>query len=84
MKSFPDGYFDWVYVDGNHEYGYIREDLDHAYAKVRKRGLIAGDDYNWGKAIGYPVRRAIAEFGVRHMLLDTLEILGNQFVLRKP
>lgn len=44
-KSFPDGALDFVYIDGNHAYGYVKDDLNTWYDKVRCGGLICGHDY---------------------------------------
>jgi hypothetical protein len=41
VEQFDDAYFDWVYIDGNHLYEYVRSDLQ-AYAPKVKRG---GDNY---------------------------------------
>jgi cephalosporin hydroxylase len=35
---------DFVYLDGNHSYKYVLEDLESWYPKVRKGGYIVGDD----------------------------------------
>jgi hypothetical protein len=43
--QFDDGYFDWVYIDGNHLYEYVKRDLEVFAAKVKPGGLLAGDDY---------------------------------------
>ena len=59
LAEFPDGYFDWIYVDGNHEYEHVKEDLVSAMRKVRRGGFVTGDDYRWGASDGYPVRRAL-------------------------
>lgn len=42
---FPDEYFDFIYIDGDHEYEGIKADLDNWYPKVKKGGVLAGDDY---------------------------------------
>lgn len=48
-EDFPDEYFDWVYIDANHQYDFIREDLKIYYKKVKRGGFITGDDYYvWG------------------------------------
>ena len=45
VKDYPDGYFDFVYIDGNHEYLHVTEDIYHWSRKVRKGGILAGHDY---------------------------------------
>ena len=44
-KKFPDGYFDFVYVDAGHTYAEVKQDLEDWYPKVKKGGLFAGHDY---------------------------------------
>ncbi len=29
LEQFPDEYFDWIYIDGNHLYEYVKNDLYH-------------------------------------------------------
>ena len=36
---------DFVYIDGNHRYEYIKKDIELYYPKVKKGGLISGHDY---------------------------------------
>jgi hypothetical protein len=36
---------DFVYIDANHAYEYVREDIDYWYRKVRKGGYLMGHDY---------------------------------------
>lgn len=45
LKDFADGSLDFVYIDGDHRFPYIAEDIFHWYSKVRKGGIIAGHDY---------------------------------------
>jgi hypothetical protein len=45
-KQFEDGYFDFVYIDANHNYDSVTADLEAWYPKVRKGGMIAGHDYH--------------------------------------
>lgn len=49
LSSFPDNYFDWVYIDGNHLYDFVKEDVEISFRKVKSGGIIAGDDYYWKK-----------------------------------
>ncbi len=42
---FEDYYFDWIYIDGNHLYEFVKQDLQLYYPKVKPGGCITGDDY---------------------------------------
>lgn len=44
VRLIPD-MIDLVYIDGNHAYEYVKEDIDLWLPKIRKGGMIAGDDY---------------------------------------
>lgn len=45
VGSFPDSYFDFVYIDGDHSYNGAKSDLRNYFSKVRRGGIIAGHDY---------------------------------------
>lgn len=45
LADFPDRSLDFVYIDGNHKFGYVAMDLMKWAKKVRKGGIIAGHDY---------------------------------------
>jgi len=45
VKLFHKNYFDWIYVDGCHEYPQVKRDLENYYPLVRPGGYICGDDY---------------------------------------
>lgn len=34
LRQFPDQYFDWVYIDGNHLYEYVRKGLELSFQKM--------------------------------------------------
>lgn len=74
---------DWVYIDGNHTYEFVLEDLRAWYPKVRWGGLVAGDDYDrpgawWDDG----VTRAVTEF-VQAEPVVVEAIQNHQFMLRK-
>jgi methyltransferase family protein len=43
--SFADGYFDFVYLDGNHHYEFVLRDLQDFAAKLSPGGLLFGHDF---------------------------------------
>jgi len=51
---------DFVYIDGNHQYESVIQDLHLWYAKVRSGGIFAGHD--WASDWIHTVQRAVREF----------------------
>ena len=45
-NRFSDNFFDWVYVDANHEYEFVSEDLRLYYRKIKHGGILSGHDYS--------------------------------------
>lgn len=55
---------DFVFIDANHEYGFVKQDLEAWFPKVRCGGLICGHDYQ-----SWPgVRQAVDEFSLQRGL----------------
>lgn len=44
-KLIADESLDFVYIDGNHQYEFVKKDIEAWYPKVKKGGIIGGDDY---------------------------------------
>ncbi len=44
-KIIEDESLDFVYIDANHDYSHVCEDLFYWYPKVKKGGLMSGHDY---------------------------------------
>jgi len=82
LENFDDGFFDWIYIDGNHLYEFIKKDLELSYSKVRNNGFIIGDDYTDGGWWQGGVKKAVDEFLTRD-LVELIEIKRNQFILKK-
>lgn len=51
---------DFVYIDGNHSYRFVKIDIESYYPKVKSGGVIGGDDYNYSRFPG--VTKAVDEF----------------------
>lgn len=82
LDGFEDGYFDWIYIDGNHLYEFVKRDLELALLKTRSGGLITGDDYSEGGWWAGGVKKAVDEFADRK-LARLVEIRHGQFIFRK-
>jgi len=70
VVDFEDDSLDFVFIDANHVYEYIKQDLNDWWTKVKPGGIFSGHDYNgrldkkgiWG------VKKAVDEFGKLHKL----------------
>jgi len=47
-KDFLDNFFDFVYIDANHDYESVKQDIFHWYDKIKINGFIGGHDYHYG------------------------------------
>ena len=71
--NFPDGYFDWVFIDSNHLICY--EDIQAYWPKVKPGGYLLGHDYVDGGVGDFitvkdDVDRFVAETGLPLLLTD--------------
>ncbi|EJE7233271.1 3-oxoacyl-ACP reductase [Clostridium sporogenes] len=90
LSKFKDKYFDWVYLDTNHDYETPRSELEVCQHKVKNGGVIAGHDYikfDYTYNERYGVVEAVNEFCVRKnwkFIYLTLECNGfNSYALKK-
>lgn len=44
-ELFDDETLDFVYIDANHKYEYVKQDIELWFPKVRKGGIVTGHDY---------------------------------------
>jgi len=47
VNDIPDN-LDFVYIDGNHVYEFVKQDLESYWPKIRLGGILAGHDYFLG------------------------------------
>lgn len=59
--TFPDHHFDWIYLDGRHDYESVRDDLSAFKEKVKPDGFILGHDFSTYKR-RFGVVPAVREF----------------------
>lgn len=69
---------DWIYIDGDHTYKGVTDDLTHFYPLIKTNGILCGDDYQQK----FPaVIEAVNDFCKVFKLKKT--IIGSQFMIRK-
>lgn len=83
LKRFQDQYFDWIYIDGNHRYEFVVQDLELSFRKTRVGGYISGDDYGrkstwWDDG----VERAVNEF-IEREPVQVIKIQNFQFIVQR-
>lgn len=55
---------DFVYIDGNHAYEWVKRDIELYYPKVRRGGVIGGHDFHASNGVPF----AVCEFVKKHDL----------------
>ena len=69
--------FDFIYIDGNHKYEFVKFDLENYYNLLKSGGYLVGDDYRIES-----IKTAVLEF-VNKNKINNLIIKNDQFVLKK-
>ena len=82
LNGFADAGLDWIYIDGNHLYEYVKADLELSFNKTKFGGLILGDDYHEGGWWEGGVKKAVDEFARRNDV-ELLAARNGQFAFRK-
>lgn len=73
VKNIPDG-LNFVYIDGNHSYNSVKQDINLYYPKVRKGGVLGGHDFYAQCDKDNGVARAVLEFVEEY----DLELMGKE------
>lgn len=78
-KNFiKNNFIDFLYIDGDHSYNAVLNDLKNYYPKVKNGGLIAGDDIRLDE-----VSKAVEDFQKDEQGIK-LKIKNDQFYFFKP
>ncbi len=70
---------DFVWIDGNHYYKWVKEDCENYWPKVKPGGILCGHDYDEGGPC--EVRDAVRYFAKERGL--AVEAVGGCFVIRR-
>ncbi|MEM6888922.1 MAG: glycosyltransferase family 2 protein [Pseudomonadota bacterium] len=84
LEGYPDDYFDWVYIDGNHLYDFVCKDLELSFRKVRRGGTIAGDDFFWKRNDRMHVKQAVLDTMRAQGMTNRPTRFGQQFMITVP
>jgi hypothetical protein len=76
-KQFDKESIDFVFIDGDHSYGSVKDDIKYWEPKVKENGLIMGHDYNWGD-----VARAVGEMFTEVWILSDNVWVASKVWLR--
>lgn len=73
----------FVYIDGNHDYEYVKQDIELWWPRLRDGGVLAGHDYSLHTpGVGKAVEEFFAPLGLKVML--TRENEYKSWHVRKP
>ena len=77
-KLFPDNFFDFIYIDGDHSYEAVKNDLHMWHPKLKKYGVMCGDDFS--HISGRGVIEAVQEFSFeKKLIIHTIGSKDTQF-----
>ncbi len=73
---------DFVYIDANHFYDFVKKDIEMYYPKLKEGGLLAGDDFpRCGKNRDSDVNKAVLEF-IKKENLGLFTSLGEFWIIK--
>jgi hypothetical protein len=88
FSDFEDDYFDWVYLDANHSYSFVFEDLINWWPKLKPQGFLCGGAY-----IDVPFAREVLDFGVipavddfrqqKSEMIESFETTESEYIIQK-
>lgn len=81
-EEFDDETFDWIYLDGSHDYKSVAADIQAWKNKILIGGYFCFDDYDWGGKYKYPVRVAINEL-MKTKQYQKIDKKNGQFIAKR-
>lgn len=69
VRHIADNSLDYVYIDGDHSFNAVVNDIQLYYPKVKQDGFIIGDDYMlggwWGDGVVKAFSKCVYEYGMK-------------------
>lgn len=75
--DFENESFDFVYLDANHAYEAVRDDLAAWWPKVKRGGMLAGDDYGIVEEQWVDFGHGRCRFGVKRAVDEWAKLVGR-------
>lgn len=63
VNQYKDESIDFVFIDGNHEYEYVFNDIKHWISKIKSGGVLSGHDYHYP-----PVIKAVSDNNLENII----------------
>jgi len=73
LRGLTEGFYDWIYIDGRHDYDGVLQDFYFAWPLLKQGGVMIFDDYDDSLGYGTDVKQVL--------LNHTEEIIGRPFML---
>lgn len=81
--QFQNNSVDFVFVDADHTYDFVKRDIETWWPKVKSGGIMAGHDFTWLFPDGIQgVARAVWEFAYNNKLRFTVS--NTSWIINKP
>jgi len=68
VKEFEDESLDFVFIDGNHDFRHVTDDVDEWSKKIKRGGIVSGHDFFKNYHEHYGVREAIPAWCDAHRI----------------
>lgn len=77
LQAMPDNYADFIYLDGNHKYTFVVEEIREALRVLKPGGILAGHDFHPGYEEGLLVMKAVMEHFIVGNNVSRLKLQGR-------
>ena len=77
MKNLSHG-FDFVYLDANHSYEFVKYEIEHYWTLINKCGILGGHDFEY-----YEVAKAVIEFAEKNKLKVITKSKNGEWIIVK-